>query len=265
MKHKLFSVLLFLLASCMLISSCAKNPKLDPSQYDLPEDAITEVRRVTQWGKVLFVVKQQPEKTAPITLPESEDFALLTTARRAFFGIRKKGMQRDLINHVRYSGKYYIRYFDHEWIYAPDGDGQFTLWERKGENFRRTKTRKSEDEVKAWFFTDLSPDSVSIAMIHGVWGEPTGKTKKFCLYDYNKRGHMNESEVYVDYEEYDFHGILQYLDSETGLSVATYSCPQFFGTDCEDIALTKVFYISRAKYNWEYITPDMKEPVLEEK
>ena len=266
MNNKIRLILLLLLASLMLLSSCAKNPALDPAQYDLPEDAETKVRWTRQLGRSLWVVKQQPEKTEPITLPETENFALRTNAFRAFFGTQFAESFMENITHVRYGGKYYIRYFDEEWLYAPDEDGQFTLWKRKGEVFRRTKTKKSEEEVKSWFFTDLSEGSVSIAMLLGVWGEPTGETATFLLYDYNPDAPRQERTVTC--AEYSFHGILQYRDPETGLALITWARPETFKESLSthaDISTAAVYYIDKDPYCWQYLTSDSKEPVLGKK
>ena len=264
MKKRLCAAILLLLAGCMLFSACVSKADLDPAKYGLPEDAQIKVRS----RNILYVVRQQPEKYYPFTLPETEDFALISHAFPFFYNM--KGDSSFLIRntHVRYDGKYYICLFEKEWLYVPDEDGQYTLWKRKKDVFRPTKTRKSEAEVLAWFFTDLSEGSVSIAAILGVWGEPTGKIKSFYVYNYNHNsGPYNEpQETLRECPEYNFHGILQYMNPETGLMARGYSVPDNFGDAIAvEASLSELYYIDRDPYCWQELTPDGVEPVLKDK
>ena len=217
MKIKVLHTVLLVLTLCLLLVACGQK-ELDPTEYGLPAD----VQVVEGVDGRPWIVKQTVEKTLPITLPEAEDFALISHANDCLFGVSKKEHEWALrqIVHARYdTNKYYIRFFDDEWLYAPDENGTYWLYEPHGDTFRKQKTSKTEEEVKAWFFTDTCEGSMSIAMICGVWGEPTGKQLELRRYDYFKG-----QDDYVVCDEYDFHGILQYADPQTGLAIKTLAC-----------------------------------------
>lgn len=264
MKKKLMRIGLLLLSLCLLLSSCQRYRTPDESAYDLPEDARTEVRA----DKRRWAVKQQVEQTLPITLPEQEDFALISHASCCFFPTTKKCLHTNVpITHARYDGnKYYVRFFDEEWLWAPDADGTYWLYRPKRGVFRRQRTSKTEKEVLHWFFTDLSDGSVSIAMLLGVWGEPTGKQATIHIYDYNKG-----SGDYVTCSEYEFHGIFQYADPATGLAVCTLACCDWRETDLKDAYSdlgTSAVYTFTPRFEgenvWYRITKDNERPVLAE-
>ena len=214
MKTKALHTILLVLTLCLLLSACGQK-ELDPADYGLPAD----VQVVEGVDGRPWIVKQPVEKTLPITLPEAEDFALISHGNGSFFNIKDCYDLKPIV-HARYdTNKYYIRFFDDEWLYAPDENGTYWLYEPHGDTFRKQKTSKTEDEVKAWFFTDTSEGSMSIAMICGVWGEPTGKQLELRRYDYFKG-----QDDYIVCDEYDFHGILQYADPQTGLALKTLAC-----------------------------------------
>ena len=214
MKTNLLRSILLLLTLCLLLSACGQK-ELDPADYGLPAN----VRVVEGFDERPWIVKQTVEKTLPITLPETEDFALISHGNGSFFNMKDCYDLKPIV-HARYdTNKYYTRFFDEEWLYAPDENGTYWLYEPHGDVFKRQKTSKTEDEVKAWFFTDTREGSVSIAMLCGVWGEPTGKQLELRRYDYFKG-----QDDYIMCDEYDFHGILQYADPETGLAIKTLAC-----------------------------------------
>ena len=199
-------------------------------------------------------------------LPEEEDFALISMANDCFFGISQKQHEPNMrrIVHARYDGnKYYIRFFEDEWLYVPDADSTYWLWQPDGEVFRKQKISKTREEVLAWFFTDLSEGSMSIAMICGVWGEPTGKQENLRIYDY-ARGQYD----YVLCDEYDFHGILQYANPETGLAVASLACCDWrekVRENYSDVETASVFYFNRPDKNeniWNDLSVNHQKPVL---
>lgn len=218
MKTKALRTILLLLAISLLLVACGQK-ELNPADYGLPAD----VQVIEGFDGRPWIVKQTVEKTLPITLPETEDFALISHGHGSFFGLKKHYVDYKPIVHARYGGnngnKYYIRFFDEEWLYAPDENGTYWLYEPYGDVFKRQKTSKTEEEVKAWFFTDTSEGSMSIAMICGVWGEPTGKQLELRRYDYFKG-----QDDYIVCDEYDFHGILQYADPQTGIAIKTLAC-----------------------------------------
>ena len=214
MKIKVLHTVLLVLTLCLLLSSCGQK-ELDPAEYGLPAD----VQVIEGVDGRPWIVKRPVEKTLPITLPEAEDFALISYGNGSFFNMKDCYDHKPIV-HARYdTNKYYIRFFDDEWLYAPDENGTYWLYEPHSDVFKRQKTSKTVDEVKAWFFTDTSEGSMSIAMICGVWGEPTGKQLELRRYDYFKG-----QDDYIVCDEYDFHGILQYADPQTGLAIKTLAC-----------------------------------------
>ena len=260
MKTKALHMSLLLLVICLLLSACHQQ-KLDPADYDLPADVQVEKRPD---GRV-WVVKQKVEKALPITLPETEDFALRSAAIGSFFDLKKQRFNHDPIVHARYDeNKYYIRFFDDEWIYAPDENGTYWLYEPRGNVFRKQKSSKTEEEVKEWFFTDLSEGSVSIAMLLGVWGEPTGRQEVIHIYDYN-RGNGD----YVLCDEYNFHGILQYVNPKTGLAASTLACCDWreMAPNYSDITTSSVYYLMPAFEGdnvWQNVSVKHQKPLLKD-
>ena len=263
MKTKALRTILLLLTVCLLLSACGRK-ELDPADYGLPAD-VQVAERPDGW---VWVVKQQVEKTLPITLLEEGDFALRSHANCCFFDTTKKCEHSMLpIVHARYDGnKYYIRFFDDEWLYVPDETGTYWLYQPNGNVFRKQSSSKTEDEVKAWFFTDLSEGSMSIAMICGVWGEPTGKQERLELYDYNQG---NGKEILCD--EYNFHGILQYANPETGLAVGTFARCDTREEEPRrshmDITTSAVYYFEprfESDNVWQNVSVKHQKPVLED-
>lgn len=262
MRTKALCAILLLLSVCLLLSACGQK-ELDPADYGLPAD----VRVVEGVDGRPWIVKQPVEKTLPITLPETEDFALRSHANGSFFGLKKHQHDYGSIVHARFdTNKYYIRFYDEEWLYAPDGDGTYWLYEPYGDTFRKQKTSKTEEEVKTWFFTDLSEGSMSIAMICGVWGEPTGKQKTMNVYNDN-RGNGDD----VLCNEYNFHGILQYANPETGLAVGTVACCDWYDEDALrdhylDVTTHAVYYFVpefEGQNVWQNVSVNHQKPVLE--
>ena len=259
MKTKALHTILFLLVLCLLLSACGQK-ELDPADYGLPAD----VQVVEGVDGRPWIVKQPVEKTLPVTLPEAEDFALISHANGSFFNIKDCYDHMPIV-HARYDGdKYYIRFFDDEWLYAPDENGTYWLYEPHGDVFKRQKTSKTEEEVKAWFFTDTSEGSMSIAMICGVWGEPTGKQIELRRYDYFKG-----QDDYIMCDEYNFHGILQYADPQTGLAVKTLACCDWRDKveNYADSTTAAVYYFVpqvEGQNVWQNVSVKHQKPVLED-
>ena len=259
MKTKALRTILLLLAISLLLAACGQK-KLNPADYGLPAD----VQVVEGVDGRPWIVKQPVEKTLPITLPETEDFALISHANGSFFNIKDCYDLMPIV-HARYdTNKYYIRFFDGEWLYAPDENGTYWLYEPYGGVFKKQKTPKTEEEVKAWFFTDTSEESMSIAMICGVWGEPTGKQVELRRYDYFKG-----QDDYIMCDEYDFHGILQYADPQTGLAVKTLACCDWRDKveNYADSTTAAVYYfVPRFEDDnvWQNVSVKHQKPVLED-
>ena len=260
MKTKILHEILLLLTVCLALSAC-RHQGPNPADYNLPEYAQVAERSD---GRV-WVVKQQPEKNLPIVLPEEEDFALISSANECFFDTTKQyNPHSGPIVHARYDeNKYYIRFFETEWLYAPDANGTYWLWQPDGEVFRKQNIRKTEEEVLSWFFSDLSEGSMSIAMICGVWGEPTGKQAQVRIYDYNQG-----QAYYVLCDEYDFYGILQYADPETGLATVSLACcewRQMVERNQRDVDTAAIYYLNRPgvyENVWGNISANCQKPVL---
>ena len=259
MKTKTLHGILLLLTVCLLLSAC-RHQELNPADYNLPEDAQVAARSD---GRV-WVVKQQPKKNLPLVLPEEEDFALISSANECFFYTSEQyNPDHRPIAHVRYDGnKYFIRFFEEEWLYVPDADGTYWLWQPDGEVFRKQNVHKTEQEVKAWFFTDLSQGSVSISMICGVWGEPTGKQERIRIYDY-----AQGNDSYVLCDEYDFYGILQYANPETGLAAVSLACCEWRekAGNYADVKTSSVFYFNRPSMKeniWNDLSINHQKPTL---
>ena len=259
MKTKALRTILLLLAISLLLVACSQK-ELNPADYGLPAD----VQVIEGFDGRPWIVKQTVEKTLPITLPETEDFALISHANGSFFNIKDCHDLMPIV-HARYDGdKYYIRFFDDEWLYAPDENGTYWLYEPYGDVFKKQKTSKNEEEVKAWFFTDTSEGSMSIAMICGVWGEPTGKRVELRRYDYFKG-----QDDYIMCDEYDFRGILQYADPQTGLAIKTLACCDWRDKveNYADSTTAAVYYFVpqfEGQNVWQNISVKHQKPVLED-
>ena len=80
MKIKVLHTVLLVLTLCLLLVACGQK-ELDPAEYGLPAD----VQVVEGVDGRPWIVKRPVEKTLPITLPEAEDFALISHGNGSFF------------------------------------------------------------------------------------------------------------------------------------------------------------------------------------